>query len=158
MKARTKHHTGKNGFSLVELMLATVCAAILFLTVALILFTTYRSWRTNNEYVRLRRDAALAVRMMSRDIRPAALGDVTDGQNILTIGTNAVRTDVASYQRNGTNGILTLYIDGTEQGPVAILRDFSSSKTNEGVLLYLELANEDGDIVITNKTFIHVRN
>ena len=72
---------GKNGFTLVELMVAMVSGALLAIIVSLILFMTYRSWRTDNEYARLRRDTAFAVQLMAKEIRNSSSNGIIAAVN-----------------------------------------------------------------------------
>jgi len=157
MKTRAQKH----GFTLVELMISIVSAAILALTVVLILFMTYREWRTNNEYAQIRRDAALAVQMMAKDVRESAFNDVAAAEHTLVLSANPpVRPYLASYQRNMGNNTLNYYVNGNLTGVIipAGVQRFNPVAVSNGVRLHLELANPDGSIVITNETFIHTRN
>lgn len=152
----------RNGFTLVELMIAIVSGAVLAIIVSLILFMTYRSWRTDNEYARLRRDAAFAVQLMAKEIRSSSYSGISTNSTRLTLGTNAVRTFQTVFTWSPVTNNLTYSRNGTVQGPVINkgLKVFTPQKdpTNNGVLLKLVLANTDGSISITNQTLIHARN
>lgn len=165
---RTYHN--KQGFSLLELMVAMVAAAILVVVVTVVFTMPYRVMRTNNEYADLRRDMAYAVRMMSNDIRKSSpIYDevsISTGEDILELPPNALRPDTVKYERNAADGVLTHYINNNAQGSVILngLRRFhSETATNSegvvsGVILRLELENDDGDIAMEHETFIHTRN
>lgn len=165
-------------------MIAMVTATVLALTVGLILFMAYRSWRTNNEYARLRRDAAFAVQMVAKEIRKSSLSNITTNAAYLGFATNAVRPYTALFERGaGTNVYdrnLTYKRNGVLQGtlinkgcknffPTKIddtttnyIRDgFTNNLENSGlfgVSLRLVLVNSDSTITVTNDTFIYTRN
>jgi Tfp pilus assembly protein PilW len=150
----------KVGFTLVELMIAMVSSAILALIVALILFMSYREWRADNEYARLRRDAAFAVQIMAKDIRNSSYSNITEAiNNSLKLSINAVHSNSTAFARTSASN-LTYSINGTSQGQLITkgLKVFNPQKQTNGVLLNLVLVNTDGDISITNQTFIHTRN
>lgn len=152
----------KNGFTLVELMIAIVSGAVLAIIVSLILFMTYRSWRTDNEYARLRRDTAFAVQLMAKEIRNSSSnGIIAAVNNSLQLQTNAAHPSyTTTFTRNDASSNLTYSKNGIVQGQLITkgLRVFNPQPTNNGVLLQLEMVNTDGDISITNQTFISMRN
>jgi Tfp pilus assembly protein PilW len=153
----------KNGFTLVELMLAAVGSAMLVLIVVLILFMSYREWRTNNDYAQLRRDTAFAVQLMAKEIRNSASigGILTAENNRLILETNAAHPSyTTTFTRNASLRNLTYFRNTTSQGPLIStnLTVFNPQPMNNGVLLELVLVNPDGDLSITNKTFISTRN
>lgn len=148
----------RNGFTLVELMIAMISGAVLALIVALILFMTYREWRTDNEYARLRRDTAFAMQLMAKEVRISSYNAITASTNSLTCPINAMHTRQTVFTRSADT--LTYSINGTSQGQLITrgLSVFNPVRTNNGVLLKLVLANTDGSIAITNQTFIYPRN
>lgn len=155
----------KTGFTLVELMITMVSGALLAIIVSLILFMTYRSWRTDNEYARLRRDTAFAVQLIAKEIRNSSPNGITANPNSLLCPTNAAHpTYTTTFLRNAASSNLTYSRNGTLQGPLITkgLKTFNPQKlilTNcVGVLLNLVLVNTDGSISITNQTFISTRN
>ncbi|MEI7850666.1 MAG: hypothetical protein WCH86_02425 [Kiritimatiellales bacterium] len=150
----------RNGFTLVEMMIAVISGAFLALIVALILFMTYRSWRTDNEYARLRRDTAFAMQLMAKEIRSSSYNGIVASANSLLCPTNAMHVRRTVFTRSPTASNLTYSINGASQGQLITkgLREFTPQSTNSGVLLKLVLVNTDGDISITNQTFIYPRN
>jgi Tfp pilus assembly protein PilW len=151
MKLRRKNA----GFTLVELMLTTVAAAILVLTVSLILFMAFRSWRINNSYAQLRRDVALAVQLMAQDVRESAGTNISVvSETSLSLAANLVRPDTRTFTKTGDK------LNGTHMGLIITkgLHRFNPVKTTNGVLLHLELTDADNGISITNETFIYTRN
>jgi len=152
-----KKHTHKNGVTLVELMVSMVAASILILIVSLILVMAFQSWRINNAYVDLRRDSALAIYRMARDVRESTFRDKTpeyliDGTDYLSVE-SAVDNSITTYRRTGstlTRGAMLIIPKNVQS--------FRSLKINDGVLLTLELANNEFGIVITNQVFVNTRN
>jgi len=161
----------KQGFSLVELLVAMVAAALLALAITTVFVMPVRSMRTNREYARIRRDLSYAVRLMATDIRESSimydtLPAIFTGENILELRPNELRAVPIKYDRNTPDGVLTRYIDNVAQGPV-ILNGLTAFETDlatdtngvvSGVILHLEMQNSDGYISIINETFVHTRN
>lgn len=146
----------KEGFTLVEMMVTIAISAIVILTVSLILVMAYREWRTDNAYVQLRRDAALAVQLMAPDVRESTTNanNILTTTNSITFATNSVRPVVHTFTQNG---------DKLNSSPFGLiitkgLQRFRPVETNNGVLLHMELENTEFNIAITNETFITVRN
>jgi prepilin-type N-terminal cleavage/methylation domain-containing protein len=153
-----KMYRNQNGFTLVELMIAMVGASILALIVATILFMTYRSWRTDNEYARMRRDIAFAMQLMAKEVRISSYNGITVSTNSLLCPTNAMHGRSTVFTKSTDK--LTYSINGTAPGTLITkeLSVFTPQPTNNGVLLKLVLVNADGSIAITNETFIYPRN
>ncbi|HNX52124.1 MAG TPA: prepilin-type N-terminal cleavage/methylation domain-containing protein [Pontiellaceae bacterium] len=147
----------QKGVTLIELMVTIAAASILMLMVALILMMAFQSWRINNAYADLRRDAALAFVRMVKDVREADYTGLTAG-NPLTLP-SAVTNKTVLYNQP-TGGKTLLYSDGS--GSSIIIPDnvrvFTSVKQDDGVLLSLELANTNFNIAITNEVFVNTRN
>ena len=72
---RTKN---KQGFTLIEMMVAVVIGGILVVTVGYLLVTIYRSWDLGWEKVALQRDASHAMTLMKKNLRAASSATVTD--------------------------------------------------------------------------------
>lgn len=168
-----KKHLNKQGFSLVELLVAMLATAILALTVSLLLYMPFRTMRTNNEYARIRRDMAFAIQIMAKDIRAAHHGDFintstfsADNQVALPSNVAAGRLDKIEFKRNAAEGSLIRYVndaarltvipEGLSRFHSDVLTDAAGLVT--GILLDLEMQNSDGDVVMTRKTFIYMRN
>ncbi|HPR82285.1 MAG TPA: prepilin-type N-terminal cleavage/methylation domain-containing protein [Pontiellaceae bacterium] len=147
----------QKGVTLIELMVTIAAASILMLMVALILMMAFQSWRINNAYADLRRDAALAFVRMVKDVREADYTGLTAG-NPLTLPSAVTNKTVLYAQPTG--GKTLLYSDGS--GSSIIIPDnvrvFTSVKQDDGVLLSLELANTNFNIAITNEVFVNTRN
>jgi len=101
---------------------------------------------------------------MSRDIHEAEAGSLTPGStgtDILSIS-NSIRGYVADYRVETTNNTLSYSWDGLITVPIVArnIQSFYSreSGTHDGVLLHLELSDDEFGIIITNETFVHLRN
>lgn len=73
MKADKK----KSGFTLVELMVASVAVAILALTVGSMLYYGWLGWRRYSESVAMQRNAMVAMRVIEHRIRNANLDEIS---------------------------------------------------------------------------------
>jgi Tfp pilus assembly protein PilW len=153
----------KTGFTLVELMITMFSAAILVLIVTLILFMGYSEWRVDNEYAKLRRDAAFAIQLMSKEIRQSSITNVITAPENLTLTATANRPHTVSFRRGAGSAYarsLTCYSDDILRATLVSkgCRDFSQSTNDHGVLLTLVMVNADESISMTNQTFIYTRN
>jgi type II secretory pathway pseudopilin PulG len=156
----------KAAFTLVELMFAALASAILILTVTTVSLMGLHTWRKNNAYISLRRDAAFAMEMMARDIREARPdGLISKGTDILTVR-NYVRGYVAYFTLNPGTGVIDYSRDGGPDIPLVagnVGVFWSNGETNEAgvtnrVRLHLEMVNTSSGITIANETDIHMRN
>jgi hypothetical protein len=146
----------KNGLSLIELLVAIVASSIVILTVAMILIMAFRSWRINNAYVELRRDASLAVYLISRDIRESDVDDVmtaTDGELELDDHPPA-RNNGVTYEKVGDTLTRTGFGTIIPRGVQAFSNQYSGA--DDGVYVTLGLANDS--VAITNRVFVNTRN
>ena len=155
----------KSGFTILELIFSVVASAILLLTVGTVLFMALRSWDQNNAYVTLRRDAAFAIEMMSRDIHESS-DIITAGKNHLSLSNN-VRNYVATYALNPIDQSMSCirtdeanlpFIAGNIETFIATPQMDQGSTTANGVHLHLKMVVPKLDIAITNETFVHMRN
>jgi len=167
-KAVSAPQSRKHGFTLVELMVATLAAAILLLIVGLLLTLPIRTMRTNDEYAALRRDMAFAMQMIAKDVRESSsnTNNYVFGEDTLSLPALPAPSTVRPYAVNygKTNNVLTRTADGA----AAVLlndgvRRFWSGTTNyvdgEGsIIVRLELENPAGDIIIQHVAPIHTRN
>jgi type II secretory pathway component PulJ len=65
------------GFTVVELMVAMVSAAIIGLTIAVVVYAAYSGLAKTRAMAELERDGSLAMRKLSREIRKAARTNLT---------------------------------------------------------------------------------
>lgn len=78
-----KNMVSNSGFTLVELMVAMLVAAILALAVGSMLVFGWMGWVRSNEIVASQRDASLAMLMIAKEIRNSSYGDITAGSGIV---------------------------------------------------------------------------
>lgn len=159
-----KTNAGKQGFTLVELLIGTVAAAILVLTVFAILGGPLRALKTNREYAQIRRNMAYAVGMMTKEIRLATFSTIPSDPDLLTLPANSIRTAPCEFYLSGSalkykinNGMQPdLIIEGVTVFTNGLVENLSTGV--KGVTLYLEMQNNDGSIKVTHESFVHARN
>ena len=87
---------GTAGFTLVELLIGVVAAAVLALTAGLMLVNTYQGWARGQGVVELERDAALAIQTLAVATRGACYTNTTPVTGtdtlVVTVPGNTVRT------------------------------------------------------------------
>ena len=81
-----KTRKSRNGFTLVELMVATLAFSILVLAVGSMLVFGWMGWKRNNDLVNMQRDASLAMMMISKEIRNASYDEIIEGSGISFTG------------------------------------------------------------------------
>jgi Tfp pilus assembly protein PilW len=147
----------RKGLTLIELLVTIVAASIVILTVALILIMAFRSWRIDNAYVDLRRDAALAIYLISRDIRESDVTDVTTAMNgILALKAHLPVRDAVTYTKSGNALTSTDFGTIIASGVQAFSNQYSGA--DDGVYVTLGLANNSVGVAITNRVFVNTRN
>lgn len=98
-----KRDAKKQGFTLVEMMVAIIAGAVLALTVGIILVSAYVSWVHNTDSVKMQNDASLAFMVIGREVRESSLSDITisaDGKR-LDFAANSVRPSPVSVSVSG---------------------------------------------------------
>jgi len=149
----------KKALTLVELMVAMAIAAILILTVVTVLLMAYRAWNTNNAYVSLRRDAAFAMEIMARDIRESTLNDIDDSTGLSIEDEKNIKGYSVDYTLSGTTLDCARRDGASDSFSLASdTTSFDPNKTSDGVIIELVMEDTEFDIVITNETFIRIRN
>ncbi|MFA6172522.1 MAG: prepilin-type N-terminal cleavage/methylation domain-containing protein [Kiritimatiellales bacterium] len=155
-----KKKYNRKGVTLIELMITMAAASILLLIAALILIMAFQSWRINNAYAGLRRDAALAVYRISRDVRESNITNVTVAAGELRLSAHPpARNNAVTYTRTAA-GALT----STDSGTIIPrgVQTFSAETNNLGDGVYLTVgmaANISGSAIsITNRVFVNTRN
>lgn len=152
MKTKKK----QNGFSLIEIILATLASSMVILIVATILLMAYWSWRTNNAFATLRRDSAFATHILAADIREASYDGLAYSSGQLTVQ-SAITNKTSTFTHTGDT--LTYSTDSASALLIPEgLQTFGSVITADGVELTLELVNTNYAITITNQIFINTRN
>lgn len=76
------------GFTVVELLMTMLAGSIIALTAGLMLLISYRTWKSNNEYVDLQRQVTMAQTVADRWVREAAYWEVsaTNAQLLIVSG------------------------------------------------------------------------
>ncbi len=149
----------KCGLTLVELLAAMAASAIVLLTIGSVLTVIYNGWHTNNAYVRLRRNAAFAFDIMSRDIHESLLGDISfPAANNMHLKPNSVRTTDSDFWEDTVNQTL----ECTRRGGAAFtlasgVSGFGAVKTSEGVEITLIITDDRYNITLTNNTYVFPR-
>ncbi len=155
-------HRNKQGFTLLELMFAMLASAILILIVGLLITMPYRAMNGNQEFAQVRRDMALAVKIMTKDIRQATNDDIVPSSNQLVLNANPGPPVRLPIRYALESGALNRYVNGGS-GVTIIEKGvtrFVAVKTSglSGVEIQLDLQSNDGTAAITHETFIHTRN
>jgi len=152
---------------MVELLVAMVAMSILILIVGLLLLIPYKSMRGNEDYAQLRRDMSVALQTMTRDVRRATDADidVSLGNELLLLANPdpPVRQKIA-YKHEGH--ALNRYVNDINQGAVissgltrfSLVKPDVSTNGLAGVVVQLELQNDNGQVSMAHETFIHTRN
>ncbi len=155
----------RNGFSLIELLAGLVSAAMVLMLISLLMFMPYRTLRMNRSLEQMRRDAVIAMQMMSRDIRSSSQNGINASQDSLQIGSTAMHPIAVEYRRDAGTGTL-IYDDGAQSETLirSGVQRFNPAVTNDlvsgisGVVLELWLTEPDSEITLYEKMFIHTRN
>ncbi|MDF7800000.1 hypothetical protein P4C99_11040 [Pontiellaceae bacterium B1224] len=160
------------GFTLVELMVGMLSGAILVLIISAIMVIPVRSMKGNRAYARLRQEMAYASRLMSRDIRITAWGDIDDDlmddhvrSGYLFLDYNEenpiIRDENVLYQKEGDT--LTRTLNGQTEILISEgLLHFEPSAIHvdgkQGILFALEMNNTETGASIVKSSYIQVRN
>jgi len=74
------------GFTLFELLIAMLSAAVLALTAAVMLVAGFETWQANGDAVLTQQEGTLAMDLVSRSLRAAAAANVVVAPGQVTIG------------------------------------------------------------------------
>lgn len=152
-----KIKNNNSGLTLIELLLCMLASSIVILIVGLIMLMAFNSWRTNNAYADMRRNAAFATSILAADIREASYSDLSiAADNTLTVP-SAVTNTTSNFIPLGDTLLYNKGADTISLIPEGV-QNFTPFLTNDGVLLTLELANTEFAITLTNQLFINTRN
>lgn len=162
----------KNGFTMVEMMVAMLATAILSLIIGLLLMIPFRTMSGNWEYMRIRRDMANAVKMMAKDIRITAWSDIADSADSYVvdgylkldwnINSPVVRKNNVEYQKSGDT--LVRMTGGTSETIISEgLMVFKPKATNEvngvqGIVITMQMLGSKTGSIIDEELFIATRN
>lgn len=82
----------KQGFSLIELMVAMVAFSVLTLVVGTLIVYSWMGWRDHTESVNMQRDAMIAMRIMAKEIRSSNISEVSGNEDSIDFTAISVRT------------------------------------------------------------------
>jgi prepilin-type N-terminal cleavage/methylation domain-containing protein len=146
----------RDGFTMIELLVVALAAAMLALTAGFMLLVSYRTWIANRGYVDLQREISLTQTIGDRWVREAAHWEVTSTNSDLRIvteaGTKRLYSDAGNLYFDPDTGI-----DGDELLVSSDhVTDFSAEATALGV--HLDLLLEYRATSAELHTFISYRN
>lgn len=78
----------REGFTIVELMIGMLAAAIFALAVGSVLFYAWLGWKRNTVSLEMQRDTTLAMRVIAKEIRRTPLQDISPGSSLTCVNTN----------------------------------------------------------------------
>jgi len=158
-----RRHATRGGWTLIELLVATVSAAVLALTVGTMLVYTIRAWQRHLALTDMQGDVRVVVPTLCMAIREARNSDVvapavgvTSAQ--LTLGRRSFyrATSALAYSTNGT----TLAHDpdtNTVNNTVALIRGrvaaFQCQHSTNSVTFNLILREQGVTMSVTNEVF-----
>ena len=140
----------RRGYSLIELLIGMLAAAVLALTVGTMLFHAYDAWDDNHNAVNLHRDGHNAMDLITRAIRGASAARVTTAANNNLVIQNAAGTSSARFWRVGSE--LRYDPDTGTGGDVIVLVEaqdcarFNVTMTAADVTIRLDLERGDESI------------
>lgn len=155
-----KINSSKTAFTLIELLIGIVAVSILILAVIAILVGPIRALKRNSEYSQIRRDISYAAAVISRQVRTAQFSTIPENSLELILPANGVRTHTSTFSRS--DGAL-VYDNGSQktdlivEGCTVFTNGLVQALDASGVIIYLEVTNPDGSIVVTHESFIHTR-
>jgi len=126
----------KQGFTVTELLLAVLATAIMALAVGSVLVYIWKGWIRHAASVEMQRDATLAMRIISREVRRTDIDNIAAGATLTCVNTNGTFVFAAS----GRN--LTLKQDNGTAWPLVRggLSSFQTSKNaDESVTVRMDL-------------------
>lgn len=144
------------GFTLVELLLGIVAAAILALTAGAILVNGYRGWQRAQRMAEVRRDTTVALRALDWTLRPAGYVSITNAAGAVELryrrpdlSWGVVRQSGSTLERDGAGVVSTLLNPG----------GFAASVTGKVVTLTVRVAcPTDATLSNVASTVIALRN
>lgn len=141
---------GQNGFSIVELMIGIVAAAILALTAGTMLANVYKGWARGLALADMERDAAVAIHTLDLAVRGASNAVWNGAARTLTnyMPSSVTRVFVASGGSLSCNG--QTLVDQR-------LEFFSAPVTGRDVWVSIVLTNQNIRMGVTNMC-IRMRN
>ena len=133
-----------NGNTLVEVALGTLAAAVLAVTLSVMLFYGYTTWGRNVQVVDLHRDATLTMQIMEKKLQQASAGTVDLSQQGRIVVSNQGMSSFSAFYQEGSN----LVYNPAESGggtPFLLVQGrlapsgFTHSNITRGVAVRLQL-------------------
>lgn len=149
------------GFSLIELLMASLSAAVLVVTMSTMLFYGYVTWSRNTRSVNLHRDATLAMQTLERSLRQATAAGVDLSQPDRIVVSNQTAPTLQSFYQQANDLVYNPNLNGggvpfsLVQGSV-ISSGFTHSNLAQGVIVRLQL--QDGIETLEMNSSVHFRN
>jgi prepilin-type N-terminal cleavage/methylation domain-containing protein len=159
----------QSGFTIVELLIGMIAAAVLALTAGTMLVTSYRGWIRSLALADMERDAAVAIHTLDLAVRGAD-DVVLTGANTLRVrlANGTVRSFSAQWSGVPSRGSLVYYRDLAAGAPMILVENrlvgFASSFTSGVVRVTMTLEGIDRNNQATGVTMgvtnmsIHTRN
>ncbi len=152
------------GFTVVEMLVSMLAFSILVLSIGLMLVYSWRGWRYSNESITMQRDASLAFKVITREIRGSSITNMTfsadqigftaAGVRASTGAESIYRTEGGDLVHQGSSGDFVL-LDGTASRFQSIP---SISNGLACVEVTLEYQTESGEDSGMQKFTVYTRN
>jgi len=108
----------KNGFTVVEIMVALVIGSVIMMVAGTLLYQSYVHWADNVVDVDLQRDATFAMDLMARAVRQSTSSQVT-----VAGGGEALTAGITSFVLNGDGDTIIYTPDTTDPNPINLATD-----------------------------------
>ena len=149
------------GFTLVELLMASVAAAVLVVTMGIMLVYGFTTWHRNTRSIDMHRDATLAMRTLDRALRQATALGVDLSQPDRIVVSNQVAPVLHSFYQQGKD---LVYNPNLNNGgiPVTLVQGrvtpsgFTHSNMAQGVTIRLQL--QEGTETLVMNGSVRFRN
>ena len=138
-------HSHHAGFSLIDIIMGMLAAAVLVLTMGTMLFYGYKSYVHNSQMLELHRDGTAAVQMLTPKIRGASPSRVTVAGGQITILPRNIFVDPTVSFFTNDHHLVFDPDTGIDDNEVIIIHDsvlsFAPSGLSFGVAIQLVLSN-----------------
>jgi Tfp pilus assembly protein PilW len=139
-----RKNVNKEGFTIVELLMATLATSIMAMAIGSILVFAWMGWARQSESVEMQRDVSMAMRIMAKEIRQAT--SVTTGTSL---SCTKPGSDVVVFSQSGRD----LNMQVNADAPMVIVRDVATSFSSEvngvrsvRVLLALDTGTDNSNV------------
>ncbi len=150
----------KQGFSLFEMLASILAFSILTLSVGIILVRGWTGWRWSNEAVAMQRDASLALKVVSREIRCSSIDHIdTSTDHRIFFGMGGVRSNYTeTIELQGPNLVYTGLGGGTINLLDGTATDFVATTLSDRVEVVLEYHSVSGESTGRKEVIVYTRN